>query len=1804
MKPNPIPLTVATLLLSLLLSAQVPKDSSREDYRYKLLLKSGSFVPQKSIAAQINQFNHKAVQAQTKTFAVIQFEKIPTSEERKELQNSGIELLDYIPNNAYTVTITGPLNTTILIQLKTRAIVELTAEQKMQPELAKGNFPTWAIKVGGTIDVWASFPKSFSYETVNTELRNRNFDIVSSGYKDYRIITLRIPIQRLNELASLPFIEYVEAAPHEAQLLINKSTVNGRANVLRSLLPGGRNLRGDGVVIGVGDDSNPLRHIDMSGRIINRAAISAGSHGVLVEGIVGGAGNIAEKYTGFAPKATIIAQNSAGILAYAPAYVQDYNMVVTNNSYGNIVDDCSSFGTYTLYSRILDQMAIDLPNLETVFAAGNSGAVTCSSYPFHFGTVLGDYQSAKNLITVGTTTELSNIGFFSSRGPVKDGRIKPEICAQGESVASTYPVNTYATASGTSLSSPAVAGGLALLYQRYRQLHSNADPKNGLMKALLCNGATDLGNNGPDYTYGFGWMNLLRSVKMLEQNNYFNDSVANTANNIHTITVPANAAQLKVMLYWNDPAAAVLARQTLVNDLDLEVLDPSMVTILPMLLDTIPANANATAGTGADHVNNIEQVVINNPLAGTYKIKVKGTTVTQNPKQEYFLVYDTIPVSTTLTYPIGGEHLVQGDFIYISWDSWGNPGNTYKIEYSKDNGSSWTSINDNVAANLRQYKWFLPSTDTTELARIRITCNGTGIISTSEKFIIIGVPTITLSAIQCEGYFSINWTGISGATDYEVMTLQGDQMVSIATTTNTFYTISGLSKDSVYWVSVRARINGTPGLRGLAISRQPNNGNCTGTMSDNDLKLDTILSPASSGRKYTSTELSNSVPVIIRIKNLDDASTTGDITVSYIFNGGSPVTETITNPAISAGGTFPHTFSTTVNMSSAGSYQLKVSISHPGDVVTQNDSLTKTFKQLDNPAINLTTAFVDNIEAATSQSLTGNQIGLGGLDRYDFLSSTIYGRISTFVNTGVSYSGSKALTLDVDRFVASGNADSLTATFNLAAYDTATDDIRLDFRYKNHDQQNNAADKVWIRGNDQQNWIPVYDLYANQNEADGSYKLSSSIELGDSLAAHSQNFSSSFQVRWGQFGRIIAADDYGGDGYTFDDIRIYAAKNDIRLVSIDTPIVSSCNLSAITPVTITVRNNANAAISNIPVVMKIDGVVVANETIPAITANTSIQYTFSQKANLAANGNHTILVWVDLTIDSYHDNDSSKIILVNSPVITSFPYIENFETNDGYWYSGGSNNSWEYGTPASAKINRAASGSKAWKTRLAGNYNDLEKSYLYSPCFDISGMSVPTLSFSIALDLEDCGTDLCDGTYIEYSSDGKTWVRLGTYNQTGSTNWYNKNYTGSNIWSVQDYTRWHVATIPLPTGLNQLRLRFVIITDPAVNKEGIAIDDIHIYNNLNGIYDGATMGSPITQNINGGTNWINYTTGGKLVASVQPRNQDMGNTDVQAFINNGPVRNYNGQYYLDRSITIKPAKKSLADSAIIRFYFLDREADSLVLGAKGCPSCSKSSSIYETGISKYNDSLNQFENGLLSDDTLGSWNFIPASIASRVPFLNGYYVEFKTNSFSEFWINNGGPGKVHALRVELSAFNAKKISNNDVIVNWTTVAENNVFRYEIELARNNADYQNYRFVKIGEINSPGNSITAKQYSFIDVEANKTGVRYYRLKIIYADGGFTYSSVKSVIFQDGITILVYPNPSSGIFNLVYQLEEGQAIILQIYNTEGKLIRKQAAIASGFMEKIVLDLNQSIYPKGLYLFKLNAGNKQQSFKLIKQ
>jgi hypothetical protein len=478
----------------------------------------------------------------------------------------------------------------------------------------------------------------------------------------------------------------------------------------------------------------------------------------------------------------------------------------------------------------------------------------------------------------------------------------------------------------------------------------------------------------------------------------------------------------------------------------------------------------------------------------------------------------------------------------------------------------------------------------------------------------------------------------------------------------------------------------------------------------------------------------------------------------------------------------------------------------------------------------------------------------------------------------MAYSGNRALTLDAMYVLPSNNINYLEGTYNLSFYNANMNDLRLDFRFTHHGQENDPQNRVWIRGNDGHPWLEVFNLDLAGGEP-GDYVHTRSIELSDLLFAAGQNFGTSFQVRWGQSGRNPTTEPEHGAGLSFDDIRLYEVFNDVQLSAIEEPLAASCGLTTGNPVVISVFNSSNTTLLNIPVRYRINNGSWVIENIPSITPNTSISYSFTNVADLSALGTHLVEAVVDYPGDSFRENDTLRVAVVNSPVITSFPYLQNFEGGSAYWYASGRNNSWEYGTPASNRISGAASGARAWKTRLTGNYNDKEHSYLYSPCFDISGMTNPHLSFSVAMDIEDCGAFLCDGAWVEYSSDGVNWTKLGAHGQ--GTNWYNK--TGFNLWSRQDKSRWHVATIPLPVVGSKLRIRIVMQSDMAANREGLAIDDIHIYDNTHGIYDGITMASPVTQAATG-TGWVDYLSGGKLVASIRPDGQNLGTTEVQAFI--------------------------------------------------------------------------------------------------------------------------------------------------------------------------------------------------------------------------------------------------------------------------------------------------------------------------------
>ena len=93
------------------------------------------------------------------------------------------------------------------------------------------------------------------------------------------------------------------------------------------------------------------------------------------------------------------------------------------------------------------------------------------------------------LLAVGNLDYAASLASSSSRGPAADGRIKPDICAQGTNVYSTYPNYTYNSITGTSMSCPGISGVLAQLYQAYKENNNNTNPSSGLMKCILLNSA-------------------------------------------------------------------------------------------------------------------------------------------------------------------------------------------------------------------------------------------------------------------------------------------------------------------------------------------------------------------------------------------------------------------------------------------------------------------------------------------------------------------------------------------------------------------------------------------------------------------------------------------------------------------------------------------------------------------------------------------------------------------------------------------------------------------------------------------------------------------------------------------------------------------------------------------------------------------------------------------------------------------------------------------------------------------------------------------------------------------------------------------------------------------------------------------------------------------------------------------------------------------------------------------------------------------------------------------------------------------
>ncbi|HRX94882.1 MAG TPA: S8 family serine peptidase, partial [Chitinophagaceae bacterium] len=302
---------------------------------YNVLLHSGKFVPAENISSISN--NDAIMQSslyQDKFYILIQFRALPGQPTKDRLKNAGIELIDYIPNLSYTAAVNKNTDISILKTFPVRSIYRFENIQKTVPALMRNEVPYYAIKQAGYADLFIITYEKLAAPGISSSISALGGSILED-MPSFRTFTIRIPFANIQNLISMPFVQWAEPIdpPNELENLPGRTL--HRVNILND---GVRNLKGDGINVGIWDEGEIGAHLDFSpaGRVTQVENSSPSLHSTHCAGTILGKGLINPIARGMAPNANLYSYNFSGnIQNEMAAGIPANNLVVSSHSYGS-----------------------------------------------------------------------------------------------------------------------------------------------------------------------------------------------------------------------------------------------------------------------------------------------------------------------------------------------------------------------------------------------------------------------------------------------------------------------------------------------------------------------------------------------------------------------------------------------------------------------------------------------------------------------------------------------------------------------------------------------------------------------------------------------------------------------------------------------------------------------------------------------------------------------------------------------------------------------------------------------------------------------------------------------------------------------------------------------------------------------------------------------------------------------------------------------------------------------------------------------------------------------------------------------------------------------------------------------------------------------------------------------------------------------------------------------------------------------------------------------------------------------------
>lgn len=597
---------------------------------------------------------------------VLQFAGPLNAHQRALVMQAGVKLGDYLPADAYLVDLSAAdLDSVAALDFVVWA-GEWQSTWKIEPEIGTRSFESADRKqIAGANDVLV---QAYLFDGAVPDVATHDITSIagakvaeSSRIAGMNTIAIRLPLERVRDLASIDGIRFVEELPE----FTNRSNTNTRwivqTNTTNSTPLYTAGIRGEGQVIGVMDDGFDPSHCSFSDAAVpittantpgafpsHRKVVAYNVrlidsfHGTHVSGTAMGnqIGDVNANTRGIAYNAKICFRTYGSPIATFPIDTHltthaNQGATVHTNSWG---DDGTT--AYNAICRAIDLFSYDREDNLVLFACTNL-------------TNLKNPENAKSVLAVGKSGGSgSQTGSCSTLvGPTADGRRKPEVFAPGCSTISsdTSGACTTSSATGTSMASPAVAGAAALVRQYFtdgfyptgaKVPGNSLVPSGALLRAMLVNSAVDMttypspNKLPPNTNEGFGRILLDNSVylagdarRLLIKDVRRTDVASLTTGEISTTSFRVNGSSqvLRVTMAFSDAPATIPTAFAPVNNLNLRVIDPSGNIYLGNAINATTGQSQ-TGGT-ADAINSIEHFVLNGPAAGIWTAEVIGATV-------------------------------------------------------------------------------------------------------------------------------------------------------------------------------------------------------------------------------------------------------------------------------------------------------------------------------------------------------------------------------------------------------------------------------------------------------------------------------------------------------------------------------------------------------------------------------------------------------------------------------------------------------------------------------------------------------------------------------------------------------------------------------------------------------------------------------------------------------------------------------------------------------------------------------------------------------------------------------------------------------------------------------------------------------------------------------------------------------------------------------------------------------------------------------------------------------------------------